>query len=113
MEWGTRPSQVGPLRHRFQMIDRFGRFHLDRSHQLVPAIGGGQDQIGKDLHLADSHRRSLILPDIGDHVVPALEPDLQEADNPVMLELFANWTDQYRAHVTSRDDMRKKRHAIV
>jgi hypothetical protein len=32
-------SEVRPLRHGFEMVDRFGRLNLDRAHQLVTAFG--------------------------------------------------------------------------
>ena len=32
-------SEVRPLCHSLEMVDRFGRLNLDRAHQLVTAFG--------------------------------------------------------------------------
>ena len=96
------PAQVGPLGHGFEVIDRLGRFDLDGPHQLVAPVGRRQDEIGKDLHLSDPHRHRLVLADVGDDVVAALEPDLQQPDDTVVLELLADRTHQNRTHETSR-----------
>lgn len=96
------PPEVGPLRHGFQMVDRFGGLYLDRSHQLAAAVRGGEDQIREDLHLPDTHRHRLAFSDIDGHLVSALEPDLQEPDDTVVLELLADGPHQDRTHDTSR-----------
>ena len=101
MKWGSRAAEVRPLCHRLEMVDRFGSLDLDRSHQLMPAIGGREDKIWKDLHLPDSHRRGLVFADVGHHVVAAFEADLQQSDDAVVLQLLANRANQYRTHVTS------------
>ena len=46
-------AEVSPLRHGFEMVDRFGGFHLDRPEQLMGPVGARHDQIGEDLHLSD------------------------------------------------------------
>ena len=104
MERRPGPAEVGPLRHRLEVIDRFGGLDLDRSHQLLAPIDGRQHQVGKNLHLADAHRNRLILADIRHDVVLALELDLQETDDTVVLELFANRPDQNWAHFASAPD---------
>jgi CheY-like chemotaxis protein len=89
------------------MIDRLRCFDLDRSHQLVTAVRGREDEVRKNLHLANPHADSLVLPDVRHHVVPPLQSDLQQTDDAVVLELFTNRTDQYRAHMTSGRRRRK------
>ena len=39
-----------------------------------------------------------------DDLVAALQPDLEQPDDAVVLELLADGTHQYRAHLTSRGD---------
>jgi hypothetical protein len=94
--------EVGPLRHGFQVVDGFGGLYLDRSHQLAAAVWGCEHQVREDLHLPDPHRNRLAVPDIDSHLVPALEPDLQEPDDTVVLELLADGPHQDRTHDTSR-----------
>ena len=101
MKGRARPAEMRPLRHCLQMIDGFRRFDLDRSHQLVSAIGRGQHEIRKNLDLPDSHRSRLVFADIGRHVIAAFESDLQQSDDAIVLQLLANRANQYRAHVTS------------
>ena len=98
------PAKVGPLGHRLEVVDRFGGFDLDRSHQLLAAIDGRQHQVGKNLHLADAHWNRLILADIRHDVVLALQLDQQETDDTVVLQLFANRSDQNWAHFSSAPD---------
>ena len=104
MERRTRPSEMRPLRHRFEMIDRFCRLDFDRAHELSAAIGRRQDQVGEYLNLADSNGHRLVFADIGRDIVPPLETYLKEPDHPVVLELLAYGSHQYGAHLTSRRD---------
>jgi hypothetical protein len=101
MKGRPRSPEVRPLRHRLEVVDRFRRFHLYRSHQLMPAVGRGKHEIWKNLDLPDPHRRSLVFADIGGHVVTTFESDLQQSDDAIVLQLLANRANQYRAHVTS------------
>jgi hypothetical protein len=70
----------------------------------VAAFGGREHEIRKYLHLPDPYRDTLILADVRDHIVPALEADLKKTDDAIVLELFANGTDQYWTHITSRPE---------
>jgi hypothetical protein len=86
-----------PLSHRFEVIDRFGGFNLDRPHQLFTAIDRCEHEIREDLHLSDADGNRLVLANVGHDVVLALEFHLQEPDDTVVLELLAdgpyqNWT---------------------
>ena len=104
VERGAGPTEVRPLRHRLEVIDRFGRFHLDRPHQLLALVGRRQHQIGKDLDLPDPDRHCLVLSDIRDDVVLALELDLQKPDDTVVLELLTDGPYQDWTHFTSGPD---------
>jgi hypothetical protein len=97
----ARPAEVRPLGHRLEVIDRLGRFHLYRPHQLVPAFCGREHEIRKDLDLSDPHGHRLFLADVRDDVMTTLESDLQQPNDAVVLQLLANRANQYRAHVTS------------
>lgn len=96
-----RAPEVGPLRHRFKVVDGLGGLHLDRSHQLVPAVGGREDEIRENHHLTDPHWYRLIFTDVRYHIMTTLESDLQQSNDTVVLQLLANRANQYRAHVTS------------
>jgi hypothetical protein len=59
MERGACSAKVGPLGHRFEMIDGFGRFHLNRANQLVAPVRRRKYQIRKELNLPDAYRSGL------------------------------------------------------
>ncbi len=101
MEGSSGASEMRPLRHRLEVIDRFGGFNLYRSHQLVTAVCRGEHKIRKNLHLTDFHWHRLLFADVRDHVVTTLESYLQESNDAVVLQLLANRANEYRAHVTS------------
>lgn len=101
VEWRARPTEVGPLGHGFEMIDGFGGLDLDRTHQLVAAIGRREDQVRKNLNLADPYGHGLIFADVHDDIVTALEFGLEQANDAIVLQLLANRANQYRTHVTS------------
>jgi hypothetical protein len=86
------------------MIDRLGRFHLNRSHQLASAIRRREHEIREYLQLTDFDGRALVVPDVRDDFVAGrafLELDLQEPDYSIVFQLLANGTHQNRAHLTS------------
>jgi hypothetical protein len=102
--------EVGPLRHGLEVIDRLGRFHLDRAKQFVALIRRRQYEIRENLHRSDSDRHGLLLPHVDRDVRAALQTHLKQADHAVMFELFPNGSHQDRTHVTSR---RRKMAAAV
>jgi hypothetical protein len=101
MKGRPRAAEVGPLCARFEMVDRLGRLDLDGTHELPAPIGRRQDEVRKYLQLTDFHRSALVLADVRGHVVPTLQLHLQEPDDAIVFELFANWTNEDRAHLTS------------
>ena len=101
MKRRPRATEVRPLGHGLQVIDGFRRLDLDRPHQLSTAVGGGQDQIWKDLHLADPDRHGLVLANVRRHFVPALQADLKEPDDAIVLELLSDGPNQNRTQETS------------
>src|SRR4051812_11324281 len=101
MKRGARPAEMRPLRHGFEMIDRFGGLDFNRAHELVPAVGRCQDEVGKNLHLPDADRNRLVFPDVRHDVMATLESNLQQSNHTVVLQLLADRANQYRAHVTS------------
>ena len=98
MKRGPGAPQMRPLRHGFQVIDRFGGFDFNGAHQPVAPFRRRQHQVGEYLDLPYLHWYGLVLPDVGDYVVPPLQLDLQQPDDPVMLELLTNRTYQNRTH---------------
>jgi hypothetical protein len=101
MEGRSCSPKMGPLRHGFEMVHRLGRFYLNCPREAPRAIRRGQDNVGENLDLADLDRGRLLFTDVRLNLVPALQPCLQEPDDSVVLELFADRPDQDRAHLTS------------
>ena len=96
------PTQVRPLRHGFEVVDRFGGFYLDRSDQLVAAVGRRKYQIREELHLPDANWSGLRFTDVRHDVALALEAHHEESNDAVVLELLAHGADEDGAHWTSR-----------
>jgi hypothetical protein len=100
-----RTSEVGPLGHGFEVVDRLGRLDLHSTHELLSPIGRREEQIGVNLDLTDLYGNCLVVTDVDDDVVTAFQLDLQQADDTVVFELFTNRPDENRAQETSRRRM--------
>lgn len=90
-----------PLGHRLQVVDRLRRLHLNGAHELPAAIGRGQHEIRKYLNLADADRDRLVFADIDGDLVTTLQFHLQQPDDAVVFELFADGPHQDWAHFSS------------
>jgi hypothetical protein len=101
MKRGARATKMRPLRHRFEVIDGLGGFHLDGSHQFVSAFCRGEDEIRKNLDLADPYGHRLLFANVHNDVMTTFQANLQESNHTVVLQLLANRANEYRAHVTS------------
>jgi hypothetical protein len=101
MKGGPRPAEMRPLRHGFEMVDRFGGLDFNRQHELVPPVRRCQDEVRKNLDLPDADRNGLVFPDVRHDVMATFESNLQQSNHTVVLQLLADRANQYRAHVTS------------
>lgn len=101
MERRAGAAEVGPLRHGLEMVNRLGGLDLDSPQQLVPPVARRQDEVRKNLDLPDLDRNGLAVADIGNDLLPLLEADLEQPDDPIMLELLADRAHQYWAQMTS------------
>jgi hypothetical protein len=104
MERRAGPAEVRPLRHGLQVIDGFGRLDLDCPHELPARICRREHEIRKYLHLPYPDRDRLIFADVDGDFMLALELELQQANDTVVLELFPDRPDQNWAHWTSPDE---------
>ena len=95
-------AEMRPLRHRLEMVDGLGGFHLDRTEQLASFVGRREHEIRKDLHLADPDRDGLLVADIDRHVGATLQSHLQQPNDTVVLELLTDGAHQDRTHLASR-----------
>ena len=102
MKRHSRAAKVCPLSHRFEVVDRFCCLHLDRAYELSTPLPRRENQVREDLNLPDADRHGLIFSDIGDYLMLALQLDLKESDDPIVLELLADGPHQDWAHLTSR-----------
>ena len=66
-------AEMGPLGHGFEVIDRLGRFHFDRSGQLASFVGGRKHQVREYLNGPDLDWHGLIVADVGCYVMPLLQ----------------------------------------
>src|SRR5262245_15257418 len=94
-------AEMRPLRHRFQVIDRFSGLDFDDAFQPVSLVQGHQQQVRIHLRGSDFYARRLFIPGVDGNFVLALKFRLQEADDAVVLELLSNRSDQNRTQETS------------
>ena len=88
-----------PLRHRLEVIDRFGGFYLNDAQQL-PAPFTLQHKIWKPGWWS-TDRGGLLIAGVDGDVELSLIFRLQQADDAVVLELLPDWPDEDWAHTTS------------
>lgn len=98
MKRHARTSQVRPLGHRLEMVDRFRGFDLDGSFQLASFVSRREYEVGKNLHRTDFHGNRLIGADIHGDLVLALQARLQEPYDAIVFELLAYRPHEYRTH---------------
>src|ERR1051326_6690922 len=101
MKGCSNAPEVRPLRHRFEMIDGFGRFDFDDAVQPAPLSGRREHEVRKHLTRANADARGLFFAGVGRHVVFPLELRLQQSDDPVVLELLADRPNQNRTQESS------------
>jgi hypothetical protein len=99
-------SEVRPLRERFKVVDRLACLDFDDRLQAMSALGGRQQDVRKHRDRSAPDWRRLLSPDIDADFVPASELCLQQANNPIVLELFTNGPHEYRAHCSSASSPR-------
>jgi len=90
--------KMRPLGERLEMIDRFTRLDLDHPLQTVPALLREQDQVWIDRRVAAADGRVLLRAGVHARLELPAPLVLQESDNAVVLELFADRPHQNRAH---------------
>jgi CheY-like chemotaxis protein len=89
---------MGPLGERFEMIDRLAGLDLDDSLELAAAALREEQKIREYHQPAGSHPGSLFRPQICIRVIPSSRLRLKQANNPIVLELFADRAYQDRTH---------------
>src|ERR1041384_7534035 len=89
-------GEPGPLRHRFEMIDRLDRLDLDDAEQLAAALVLA-DEVWKPRARSrwrSGDRRGLFVAWIDGDVELSLIFRLQQANDAVVLELLPDWPDE-------------------
>ena len=92
--------EMRPLSECFQMVDRFGGFDLDHCLKPLSALERRQNKVGKKRGAPRADRRVLLSSRVHARVVLAPALGVQQSDDTVVLELFADGPDQDRAHQT-------------
>jgi hypothetical protein len=94
----TQFGEMGPLGERFEMIDRLAGLDLDDSFELAATALREEQKIREYHQPAGSHPGSLFRPRICTGVIPSSRLCLEQPDNPIVLELFADGAYQDRTH---------------
>ena len=103
------PAEVRPLRHRLQVIDRFRRFDLNRTGELVGTIRAGKNEIRINLHGSYLYGHCLVAADVHGDLVPALQARLQQPYDAIVLELLAHRSNENGAHGASQGENNAKK----
>ena len=77
-----------PLRHRLEVVDRLGGLHLDDAHDLAAALLQDEVRIPGRRSRPDGGR--LFVADVDGDVELSLVLRLQQANDPIVLELLAD-----------------------
>jgi len=91
-----------PLRHRLEVIDRLGGLDLDHAHKLAGTLRGQQYQVRVPRRLGRPNGRRLLVPRINGDFELSLVLRLEQADNPIVLELLAHGPHEDRAQQNLR-----------
>jgi hypothetical protein len=94
--------QASPLGHRFQIVDRLGRFDLDHPLQPAPTVGCQEDDVRVVRRGAAPDGGILFLTRVDAYLVAAAETVLQQADNAIVLELLADGPHKDWTHTASQ-----------
>lgn len=97
MKRGADTTEMSPLGHRLEMVDRLGRFDFHDPFEALSFPRRREHQIRKHLPGADADSGRLFFAYVRSDVVLTLELRLKKADDPVVLELLTdrpnqNWT---------------------
>ena len=98
-------AECPPLRHRFEVIDRFGGFHLDNAQELPSSILRLQDEIGIPWRLTCLDRCRLLIARIDGNLEFSSIFRLKQANKPIMLKLLPNRAQENGA----QQDLRSRR----
>ena len=98
MERGADLGKVRPLRQRLQMIDRLPRLDLNNSLKAMTAFLREQDEVRIQGGRPGADRGVLFDARIHAGFELTAKLALQEADNPVMLQLFPDRPHENRTH---------------
>ena len=91
---------MGPLRQRLEMIDSLSGFDLDdRLNSLAPFLGV-KHEVRIERRWPAANRGVLLGSRVYLCLIASPTPRLQETDDTIVLELFANGPDEDGAHRT-------------
>ena len=98
MERRAQLREVRPLRQRFEVVDRFPGLHLDDGLQLTSALLRLKDEVGIHGGRAGADGHVALVAGIHPRLETAAALGVQQPNDAIVLELFADWPDQDGAH---------------
>ncbi len=91
-------GEVRPLRHGFEMVDRLGRLHLDDAVVAPAVLRARQHEVWEYGPRHPAYRRGLLLSEVDGHGEAPAPTRLKLADDPIVLELLANGSEEDGGH---------------
>jgi len=102
MKLNIQTGECLPLRHRLEVIDGLGGLDLDHAHELAGTLRRQQHQVRVPRRLGRANGRRLLVPRIDGDFELSLVLRLEQADNPIVLELLAHGPHEDRAQQNLR-----------
>lgn len=96
---GPKLGEMGPLREGLEMVNRFSSLDFDDCLYSTAPFGRCKDEVGIDGRCTGSNRHILLGTWVDARFVAAPVPGLEQAYDPVVLELFADWPHEDWAHL--------------
>jgi len=93
-----------PLRHRLEVVHRLRTLHLDDAGELAVLVGRLQHQVGVPRRLGAANRGRLLGARIDGDLELSLVFRLQQANDPIVLELLADGPHEDWAQVHLRGE---------
>ena len=93
-------GEMRPLRERLQMVDRLSGLDFDDRLDPLATLLRVEHEVGIDRRRTTADRGVLLGSGVHLRLIPAPALRLEEADDPIVLELFADGPDQDGAHRT-------------
>ncbi len=94
-------AEVGPLRHRLEVVDRLAGLDFDDAFELPGPSWNREHEVWAHHHARHLDGRRLVGADVDGHFEPPAPPRRQVLNHAVVLKLLAYGAQENRTHLAS------------